>query len=97
MKTKQSLRLCAIALLPFGAPMAACATENKPAACVDTTPHTIRFVTVAPGVDLEVVDWGGSGAAMVFLTGLGDNAHVYDQFAFQFTNFFHVIGITRRG
>jgi pimeloyl-ACP methyl ester carboxylesterase len=44
-----------------------------------------------------VVDWGGSGAAMVMLTGLGYNAHVYDQFAFQFTNFFHVIGITRRG
>jgi len=34
---------------------------------------------------------------MVLLTGIGDNAHVYDQFAFQFTNFFRVIGITRRG
>ena len=34
---------------------------------------------------------------MVLLTGLGDNAHVYDQFAFQFTDYFHVIGITRRG
>src|SRR4030095_324882 len=31
------------------------------------------------------------------LTGLGDNAHVYDGFAFQFTDDFHVIGITRRG
>src|SRR5262245_10494567 len=100
MKTTQSSRLSllgAVALLTFGAPMAACAAENKPAACTDTTPHTIRFVTVAPGVELEVVDWGGSGATMVMLTGLGDNAHVYDQFAFQFTNFFRVIGITRRG
>jgi pimeloyl-ACP methyl ester carboxylesterase len=52
---------------------------------------------VAPGVELEVLDWGGSGTAMVLLTGLGDNAHVYDQFAFQFTDDFHVIGITRRG
>ena len=34
---------------------------------------------------------------MVLLTGSGDNAHVFDYFAFQFTNFFHVIGITRRG
>ena len=34
---------------------------------------------------------------MVLLTGLGDNAHVYDQFAFQFTDYFRVIGITRRG
>ena len=34
---------------------------------------------------------------MVLLTGLGDNAHVYDNFAFQFTDHFRVIGITRRG
>jgi pimeloyl-ACP methyl ester carboxylesterase len=33
----------------------------------------------------------------VLLAGLGDNAHVYDQFAYQFTDRFHVIGITRRG
>ena len=43
------------------------------------------MVEVAPGVELEVIDWGGSGPPMVLLTGLGDNAHVYDQFAFQFT------------
>ena len=61
------------------------------------TPHKIRMVKVAPGVELEVLDWGGTGKAMVLLTGLGDNAHVYDQFAFQFTDYFHVIGITRRG
>jgi pimeloyl-ACP methyl ester carboxylesterase len=76
---------------------------SKPAACVntppyDTTPYeAVKFVTVAPGVKLEVLDWGGSGEVMVLLTGLGDNAHVYDYFAFQFTDFFHVIGITRRG
>src|SRR5258708_30766320 len=34
---------------------------------------------------------------MVLFTGLGDNGRVYDQFAFQFTDYFHVIGITRRG
>ena len=34
---------------------------------------------------------------MVLLTGSGDNAHVYDQFAYQFTDRFRVIGITRRG
>ncbi len=69
----------------------------KPPVCQDNTPHTVRFVTVAPGVQLEVVDWGGSGSTMVLLTGLGDNAHVFDLFAFQFTQYFHVIGITRRG
>ena len=58
---------------------------NAPAACRDTTPHTTQFVQVAPGVRLEVVDWGGEHKpqTMVLLTGLGDNAHVYDGFAQQ--------------
>jgi non-heme chloroperoxidase len=70
---------------------------SKPAACEDNTPHKVQFITVSPGVQLEVLDWGGSREAMVLLTGLGDNAHVFDEFAFQFTPYFHVIGITRRG
>ncbi|MFO1038259.1 MAG: alpha/beta hydrolase [Geminicoccaceae bacterium] len=73
------------------------AADRKPAACEDHTPHKVRMVTVAPSVRLEVVDWGGKGKAMVLLAGGGDNAHVYDQFAFQFTDYFRVIGITRRG
>jgi pimeloyl-ACP methyl ester carboxylesterase len=71
----------------------------QPPACFDGTPHKTTLVPVDDGVRLEVLDWGGGDkpAAMVLLTGLGDNAHVYDQFAFQFTDYFHVIGITRRG
>ena len=91
------LLLVAVALLALGAPAAAWATDHKPAACADHTPHKVRFVKVAPGVQLEVLNFGGSGDAMVLLTGIGDNAHVYDEFAFQFTDFFRVIGITRRG
>src|SRR5882724_2906814 len=63
----------------------------------DTSGHKVRFVTVEPGVQLEVLDWGGTGTTLVLLTGLGDNAHVFDQFAYQFNDRFHVIGITRRG
>jgi pimeloyl-ACP methyl ester carboxylesterase len=63
----------------------------------DNAGHKVTFVTVEPGVELEVLDWGGTGEALVLLAGLGDNAHVYDQFAYQFTDRFHVIGITRRG
>ena len=100
MKMMRSLSLYllgVVALLAFGAPTASWASDFKPAACVDNTPHDIRFVKVAPGVELEVLDWGGSGETMMLLTGLGDNAHVFDEFAFQFTDYFHVIGITRRG
>jgi non-heme chloroperoxidase len=40
---------------------------------------------------------GGSGRPMVLLTGLGDNAHVYDKFAPKLSSTYHVYGITRRG
>jgi non-heme chloroperoxidase len=55
------------------------------------------FVDVADGVRLEVVDWGGRGRTVVFLSGTGNTAHVFDQFAPRFTDEFRVIGITRRG
>jgi non-heme chloroperoxidase len=63
----------------------------------DVSPHTARTVRVAPGVRLEVLDWGGTGAPLVFLAGGGHTAHVYDGFALRFTTRFRVLGITRRG
>lgn len=63
----------------------------------ETSGHQASFVTVEPGVQLEVLDWGGTGDLLVLLGGLGDNAHVFDDFAHHFTDRFHVVGITRRG
>jgi pimeloyl-ACP methyl ester carboxylesterase len=67
----------------------------------DASPHLVRHVPVAPGVQLEVLDWGapagGSGPALVFLAGLGNTGHVYDDFALRFRDRFHVYAITRRG
>ena len=56
-----------------------------------------RMISVAPDASLEILDWGGSGPPLVFLSGLGNSAHVFDDFAPQFTDSFHVLGITRRG
>jgi pimeloyl-ACP methyl ester carboxylesterase len=56
-----------------------------------------QMVSVEPNVQLQVLDWGGSGRPLVFLAGLGDTAHVYDDFAPRFTAKYHVYGITRRG
>jgi non-heme chloroperoxidase len=69
---------------------------NNVCSC-DTSRHKVSFVTVEPGVQLEILDWGGTGQPLVLLTGMGDNAHVFDEFAYQFNDRFHVIGITRRG
>jgi pimeloyl-ACP methyl ester carboxylesterase len=57
----------------------------------------VQFVTVEKGVKLEVLDWGGSGRSIVLLAGLGDTAHVFDDFAPKLTSQYHVYGITRRG
>ena len=62
----------------------------------DPSPHTVKFVTVEDGIQLEVLDWGGSGRALVLLAGLGDTAHVYDDIAVSLTARYHVVGITRR-
>lgn len=52
---------------------------------------------MSPRIDLEVVDWGGIGAPIVFLAGLGFSAHLFDGFAPRLANRFHVLGISRRG
>jgi non-heme chloroperoxidase len=63
----------------------------------DHSPHAVQFVTVEPGVQLEVLDWGGSGRPLIFLAGSGDTAHRFDGFAPRFVAQHHVYGITRRG
>ena len=55
------------------------------------------FVTVEPGVRLEVKDWGGTGRPVVLLAGLGGTLHGFDKFAPRLTGKYHVYGITRRG
>jgi pimeloyl-ACP methyl ester carboxylesterase len=63
----------------------------------DSSPHKVQFVTVAEGVKLEVLDWGGFGRPLIFLAGAGDTAHAFDNFAAKFTGQNHVYGITRKG
>ena len=57
----------------------------------------ITFVTVAAGVSLEVVDWGGSGRPVVLLAGNTQTAHSFDRFAPSLATYYHVYGVTRRG
>lgn len=66
-------------------------------AWVDRAAHRVQFVTVADGVALEVLDFGGSGRPIVLLAGLGNTAHVFDEFAPKLTMLGHVYAITRRG
>lgn len=70
---------------------------QEPVPWRDPSPHTVQLVTVEENVKLEVLDWGGSGRPVVLLAGLGDTAHVFDEFAPKLTPECHVYGITRRG
>ena len=63
----------------------------------DPSPHAVRFVTVPGGVRIEVLDWGGTGEPLVFLNGLENTGHIFDDFAPRFTDHFHVLAVTRRG
>ena len=63
----------------------------------DSSPHTSTLVTVDDGVQLEVLDWSGAGSPIVLLAGLGDTAHVFDDFAPWLTTRYRVLGVTRRG
>ena len=56
----------------------------------DPSPPSTQFVTVEQDVKLEVLDWGGTGRPLVFLAGLGNDAHVFDKFAAKFTANHHV-------
>jgi pimeloyl-ACP methyl ester carboxylesterase len=62
----------------------------------DTSAHRTAFITVNH-VKLHYLDWGGSGATLLFLHGMGDTAHIFDVLAPKFTNKFRVLGLTRRG
>lgn len=59
--------------------------------------HEIKFIKVSDKINLELLDWGGTGTPMLFLTGMGNSAHVFDGFAPRFTDKFHVYALTRRG
>lgn len=83
----------------LSAGLASHAQDASPAATrwQDPTAHTRRFVTVARGVNLELLDWGGTGRPLLLLAGSGHTAHVYDDFATRLTSCCHVYGLTRRG
>jgi len=49
------------------------------------------------GVHLQYLDWGGTGPAVIFVHGLGDDPHAFDDFAPALIDRFHVLAYARRG
>ncbi len=69
----------------------------QPAQWKDPSPHRVQFVPVGDGVQIEALDWGGSGRVLVLVAGSGNTAHMFDDFAVKLAEFCHVYGVTRRG
>jgi len=63
----------------------------------DRSAHRTQMVTVDTGVQLEVLDWGGTGRPLLLLAGSGNTAHVFDDFAPRLTALGRVLAVTRRG
>lgn len=63
---------------------------------MDTSPYKSDFVNIND-IKLHYLDWGGSGDVLLFLAGMGCNAHIFNDFAPRFTDKFHVMALTRRG
>lgn len=76
----------------------ACAGQQNPPVdtFIDPSPHRTGFVVVN-GVRLHYLDWGGSGRPLVFLHGLGNSAHIFDDLAPEFVDSFRVLALTWRG
>ena len=72
-----ALRVPSRVCLPWGFSIAALLTATF---VWFMTSHTVRFVTMNDGVLLEVLDSGGTGRPMIFLSPLGPDGHEWDTF-----------------
>jgi non-heme chloroperoxidase len=63
---------------------------------MNTSNHISDFVNVN-GIRLHYLDWGGKGPTLIFLTGLGSSAYIFNRIAPRFNDKFRVLALTRRG
>ncbi len=91
-KLLQRLIVCLIFIALLGRALYA-QQPSKP----ETAQYKVQFVHVEPDVKLEVLDWGGTGRPLVFLSGLGLDAREFETFAPKFSPSYHVYAISRRG
>jgi non-heme chloroperoxidase len=63
----------------------------------DAAPHETSSISVDEGVQLEVLDFGGTGSPILLLPGLGATAHSYDELAPLLARKHRVVAMTRRG
>lgn len=83
--------------LPVAVALMLVACSPDRAAPARAAAQPVERLIQANGVRLKVVDWGGRGPALVFLHGLADNTHTFDDLAPRFIDRYHVYAFDRRG
>lgn len=76
----------------IGDPLGRSQTTDRPA-----PQKPVSRIVPVNGARLEYLDWGGDGAPLVFLAGLGGAAYVFNGLAPEFVSNYHCFGLTRRG
>ncbi len=91
--------VCLLAAWGCSGSSTAPATETDSESEPQATPENplAGFVTVAPGVILHYLDFGGTGDPLLLLPGLGNSAEVFRDFAPRLTDAYSVRALTRRG
>jgi len=62
----------------------------------DSSPHRVYFIS-GRAIQLQCLDWGGHGPAIVMVHGLGDSPHIFDDLANRLRQHFRVYAYARRG
>ena len=90
------LTLCLLSLAACRPADRAADTAATATVWSDAAAHQERFIE-ANGVRLNVLDWGGTGPALILIHGYGDSPHAFDDLAPAFTDRFRVVAYARRG
>lgn len=61
------------------------------------SPYPKSDFALVNGIQLHYLDWGGEGPTLLFLTGMGSSAYIYNRIAPRFIDQFRVLALTRRG
>jgi len=86
----------ALVVCAAGAALFAQVPGSAPLVPADPSTHRVTMVAVN-GVRVSYLDWGGKGLGLVFIAGMGNSAHVFDDFAPRFVDRFRVLAVTRTG
>ncbi len=98
MKFEMARITCGALLIALCLGWSGCGDDNPVAVTPDPPVEMESGFVTANGVSLHYLDWPAAKEnTILFLAGLGNTAHVWEDFAPEFTKDYRVLALTRRG